>query len=217
MEFYQIHYEVNWKRACWVLDLWKQAESNTITPKPLTDYGWMVVEGKLSVEWDSPSNMDEVQERVAGLLKGCGCKTGCQTRQCGCRAKGKACGEGCNCLNCTNTGPQAMSQYTSNTEFASLEEIMEESIPEDMDELMAGFSVKMQTLLLNRMKKLKMTTTNSVFLHTHHPVYTHHHFSYVASMYITTSLTVTPHCVHILINFVRIVLVQSSTTQNSKH
>ena len=29
-----------------------------------------------------------------------------------------------------------MSQYTSNTEFASLEEIMEESIPEDMDELM---------------------------------------------------------------------------------
>ena len=126
----------HWKRACWVLDLWKQAESNTITPKPLTDYGWMVVEGKLSVEWDSPSNMDEVQERVAGLLKGCGCKTGCQTRQCGCRAKGKACGEGCNCLNCTNTGPQAMSQYTSNTEFASLEEIMEESIPEDMDELM---------------------------------------------------------------------------------
>ena len=117
-------------------DLWKQAESNTITPKPLTDYGWMVVEGKLSVEWDSPSNMDEVQERVAGLLKGCGCKTGCQTHQCGCRAKGKACGEGCNCLNCTNTGPQAMSQYTSNTEFASLEEIMEESIPEDMDELM---------------------------------------------------------------------------------
>ena len=47
--------------------------------------------------------IDAIRERVAGLLKGCGCKTGCQTRQCGCKGKGKACGEGCNCMNCTNT------------------------------------------------------------------------------------------------------------------
>ena len=44
--------------------------------------------------------------------------------------------ERCNCLNCTNTSLQTMSQYTSNPEFASLQEIMKESIPEDMDEIM---------------------------------------------------------------------------------
>ena len=45
--------------------------------------------------------MDAIRKQVATLLKGCGCKTGCQTRQCGCKAKGQACGEGCNCMNCT--------------------------------------------------------------------------------------------------------------------
>ena len=36
------------------------------------------------------------------------CKTGCHSRQCGCKGKGKLCGEGCNCINCTNTGTQTM-------------------------------------------------------------------------------------------------------------
>ena len=78
--------------------------------------------------------MEAVKERVAGLLKGCGCRTGCQTRQCGCRAKEKACAEGCTCTSCTNT---------DNTELDGLEEGSmpeeindETSLPNDMDELM---------------------------------------------------------------------------------
>ena len=122
----------HWKRTCWVLDLWKQADTNTIITKPITDYGWKVLDGNLSVEWDRESNMDAVKERVAGLLKGCGCRTGCQTRQCGCRSKEKACGEGCTCRNCTNTELQTI---TSNIVVDSLEE-ESTSIPDDMNELM---------------------------------------------------------------------------------
>lgn len=70
--------------------------------------------------------MDAARERVAGLLRGCGCKTGCQTRQCGCRSKEKACGEGCTCMNCTNTELQAMADAVSSTEVTSIEEIMED-------------------------------------------------------------------------------------------
>lgn len=39
----------HWKRACWVLDFWKQADTNIITPKPLSNYGWKVINGTLSV------------------------------------------------------------------------------------------------------------------------------------------------------------------------
>ena len=29
----------HWKRACWVLDLWKQSDKNIMCPKPLSKYG----------------------------------------------------------------------------------------------------------------------------------------------------------------------------------
>ena len=79
--------------------------------------------------------MDAVKERVADLLKGCGCRTGCQTRQCGCGSKEKACGEGCTHRNCTNIELQTTTISTSDTVIDSLEE---EStlIPDDMNELM---------------------------------------------------------------------------------
>ena len=80
--------------------------------------------------------MDAIRKRVATLLKGCGCKTGCQTRQCGCKAKGQACGEGCNCMNCTNTDMNTTANSTNSLEEASIEEIVEDSPPEDLDEVM---------------------------------------------------------------------------------
>ena len=79
--------------------------------------------------------MDAVKERVEGLLKGCGCKTGCQTRQCRCKAKGKGCGEGCNCTNCTNT-LLPTPNVTGSMEEMSIEEIIEDAPPEDLDEIM---------------------------------------------------------------------------------
>ena len=74
----------HWKRSCWVLDVWSQADKNTLNPKLLTEYGWLKDGG---IVWDSDTNIKEVMLRVAGLLKGCGCKTGCQTQRCGCKRK----------------------------------------------------------------------------------------------------------------------------------
>ena len=125
----------HWKRVCWVLDLWAQADRNTIIPKPLSNYGWKVQDNTLAVDWDSDINMDAVKERVEGLLKGCGCKTGCQTRQYRCKAKGKGCGEGCNCTNCTNTH-LPIPNVTGSMEEMSIEEIIEDAPPEDLDEIM---------------------------------------------------------------------------------
>ena len=90
----------HWKRSCWVLDLWNQAEKNILNPKLLTEYGWLKDGG---IVWDSDTNIKEIMLRVTGLLKGCGCKTGCQTQRCGCKGKNKKCGEGCECRNCLNT------------------------------------------------------------------------------------------------------------------
>ena len=36
------------------------------------------------------------------LTKGCSCKKGCKTKQCGCRKTGRHCGPGCDCHGCTN-------------------------------------------------------------------------------------------------------------------
>ena len=77
----------HWKRVCWVLDLWKQSDKNIMCPKPLSEYGWITTKDTLAIDWDSQSNMDEVRERVAGLLKGCACKTGCLTQQCRCQKR----------------------------------------------------------------------------------------------------------------------------------
>ena len=70
---------------CWVLDMRHQADLNTMVPKPLSEYGWQISKNSLTVDWDSENNIAAVRERVAGLLKVCGCKTGCETRQCGCK------------------------------------------------------------------------------------------------------------------------------------
>ena len=60
---------LHWKRVCWVLDLWAQADRNTIIPKPLSNYGWKVQDNTLAVDWDSDVNMDAVKERVDRRLR----------------------------------------------------------------------------------------------------------------------------------------------------
>ena len=91
----------------------------------------------LHFDWDSESNMDAFRKSVAGLLKRCGCKTWChQTHQYGCKGKGKACGEGCNCTNCKNTDCCTTAAATNGTEDASIEEVITDALPENLDEIM---------------------------------------------------------------------------------
>ena len=59
--------ERHWQRSCWVLSVWKQANSNNIVYPPLDSSGWKVSNtDKLQIDWDSDQNVAEVQARVHG-------------------------------------------------------------------------------------------------------------------------------------------------------
>ena len=58
------------------------------------------------------------------------------------KKKGKACGEGCDCMNCANTN---INQTTTNIDDidASIEETLQEDPPHNIDEIMDGCLGKM--------------------------------------------------------------------------
>ena len=57
-----------------------------------------------------------VTETINFLTKGCSCKKGCQTNQCGCRKKGNCCGPGCQCQGCANVGTVNTCKHLSQSE-----------------------------------------------------------------------------------------------------
>ena len=90
---------LHWRRSCWVLHMWRQANMSL---KPITDYGWQLVENTLTVVWYTPKNITSICNRVRLLLRGCKCVTGCTTGRCGCKKSLRKCSEGCQCRNCLN-------------------------------------------------------------------------------------------------------------------
>ncbi len=56
-----------WKRSCWVLHMWSQANQNEMHVKPLQEYGWRLTEGNLAIEWDSTDNIQAIHKRVQQL------------------------------------------------------------------------------------------------------------------------------------------------------
>lgn len=125
---------LHWQRSCWVLHMWRQADDNMML-QPMTNYGWTLSNGKLSVIWEAPHNIEAIRRRVGLLLKGCKCTTGCLTGRCGCRKDNRQCCEGCQCKNCSN-----LTSATENTELAdiAIEEIAtyNTEIDEDLDDEM---------------------------------------------------------------------------------
>ena len=94
--------KLHWSRSCWVIDMWRQAPTNSYTLQPLNGHRWTTENNSLSIVWDVPENVSKVCERVAVLFQGCSCKTGCKTRRCKCVQKSSKCLAGCKCLNCAN-------------------------------------------------------------------------------------------------------------------
>ena len=93
----------HWKRSCWIIDMWQQADKNQMTLRSLQGNGWKIIDqATLEIDWDSKENVETVRHRVALLTKGCNCKTGCRTARCGCVKRNGKCGAGCNCQNCCN-------------------------------------------------------------------------------------------------------------------
>ena len=52
----------HWKRSCWVLDMWKNSDQNTMTVAELTSFGWHVNDGLLKIDWDSYEHNEAVKE-----------------------------------------------------------------------------------------------------------------------------------------------------------
>lgn len=92
----------HWKRSCWVINMWRQADVNQMQLQPLSNNGWKIMDNTLTVDWESDENVAAINARVSSLLKGCKCKSGCGNMRCGCRKNGRECSVGCECINCTN-------------------------------------------------------------------------------------------------------------------
>lgn len=125
----------HWKRTCWVIDMWGQSDKNYMQLRDIGTCGWRVVNNTLTVEWDSEENISAVETRVASLLKGCKCKSGCHTKRCGCKGKGKECYIGCECINCSNL-PQQVTTESSAVPLHDMEDTSSSDDDTDVDELM---------------------------------------------------------------------------------
>jgi len=115
----------HWTRSCWIIDMWRQADHNIMQLAPVTSYGWNIIDGILTMDWDSTENITAVKKRVLLLTKGCKCKTGCTTGRCGCKRKGQNCSEGCSCLHCSNLPASSDREKQTLQDTAELE--MEEN------------------------------------------------------------------------------------------
>ena len=42
----------HWKRSCWVIDMWRQADRNAMQVADITSCSWNVIDDILSIDWD---------------------------------------------------------------------------------------------------------------------------------------------------------------------
>ena len=124
---------LHWKRSCWVIQMWSQANHAQQVFKPLTGNGWEVQDGEIKVVWDSEKNIDHVRSRVKILTTGCKCITGCETNRCGCKKNGKSCSAGCNCKNCLNVNATIPTDTSTSDQKMSITAISEQVSVEPID------------------------------------------------------------------------------------
>ena len=80
----------HWLRSCWVSKMWQNSPIPDILynlPRP-EDSGWIrTSEKKFSVDWEAPEVQKKIAATIEFLTKGCNCKKGCKSKNCGCRKK----------------------------------------------------------------------------------------------------------------------------------
>ena len=118
---------LHWCRCVYVALMYDLACCNTVTLPNIELFGWKIVSNSLTMVWDTPNNVKIVQDRVAKLLKGCGCKSGCNTKRCSCFKKepSELCGPGCKCIHCKNVKKVAESETsTENNNDGAVDEVI---------------------------------------------------------------------------------------------
>ena len=139
----------HWLRSCWVSHMWSNSSEEDVH-QSLTNpeaCGWKKnSDGTFSFDWECPDVLQNVQETIDFLIKGCSCKRGCQTQRCGCKKNGHQCGPGCQCHDCQNlpvsSGPATTSDTESSSESSSdNEENIETEIISDLYDEQNNFSI----------------------------------------------------------------------------
>ena len=64
--------------------------------------GWMKDCDNYAIDWEAAEVMEKIKGTIHFLTKGCSCKKGCKTNNCGCKRRSSHCGPGCACQECTN-------------------------------------------------------------------------------------------------------------------
>ena len=86
------------KRASYQAYLWRNALQATLSPPPISEFGWEINDGNVRVKWMTmPAAPDGILENV-----NCGCKSGCSTRRCACVKAELKCTGLCACRDCLN-------------------------------------------------------------------------------------------------------------------
>ena len=123
---------LHWKRSCWILNMWHQADKSKMNLNPMTSYSWKVQDGILHIEWDTETNISTIKDRVKALTKGCKCTTGRTTNRCSCRRNRNKCSIGCECTNCVNIPQGNLKDQSQDTELKHLATEEEHTTDETM-------------------------------------------------------------------------------------
>ncbi len=124
------------KRAEYVLKLVFSAPNSRCNDLMKYDmYGWTGASGSIEIQWDSQDNL----KRLTGSTGGCSCKTGCNSRKCGCVSRHDRCTPLCKCINCSNsqaiqTGQESESDSSSESEEETDERIEVDIVTDAVDE-----------------------------------------------------------------------------------
>jgi len=128
----------HWMRACWVHQMWQQSHyANVYSSLPPPEQsGWKKNGSDYTIDWEADDVMEEIQETIKFLTKGCSCKKGCTNNNCGCKKRSNHCGPGCECVGCMNLPVVAQQQQCAIVDSSSDEDDTDDNnLPYSDDDL----------------------------------------------------------------------------------
>lgn len=121
---------LHWKRCCYVMQIWEQADVTQMVYPDITNWGWSYVDNELVFMWDSVTNVKRIEKYRKLWTNGCKCKSvsrPCKSRSCGCRKFDKPCGPACMCCqdSCQNKAADPSIQGLMNAIYPEEENIID--------------------------------------------------------------------------------------------
>ena len=115
----------HWLRSCWVHQMWQQSiYPDMYSSLPLPELsGWIKEDNSYAIDWEDKEIEDNIKDTIKFLTKGCSCRKGCASNNCGCKRMSSYCGPGCECQGCINLSAHTHTQQTTDEQVNSDEDI----------------------------------------------------------------------------------------------